>query len=109
MTKIWFDDEIAETYDDESDDMFAPALLDATSGFLAGLAGAGRALELAVGTGRVALPLSAHGVSVSGIELSPSMLGRLRAKPGGDAIDVVEGDLTTTRVPGEFSLVYLVY
>ena len=109
MTEIWFDGEIAATYDDESGDRFAPALLDATSGFLAGLAGPGRALELAVGTGRVALPLAARGVPVSGIELSPAMLEQLRAKPGGDAIEVVEGDMTTTRVPGEFTLVYLVY
>ncbi len=109
MTENWFGDEVAATYDDESDPMFAPALLEATAAFLAGLAGAGRALELAVGTGRVALPLSARGVPVSGIELSPHMLERLRAKPGGGAIDVVEGDLTSARVPGEFSLVYLVY
>jgi SAM-dependent methyltransferase len=109
MTENWFDGETAASYDDESDPMFAPALLDATSGFLAGLAGSGRALELAVGTGRVALPLAARGVPVSGIELSPDMLARLRAKPGGAAIDAVEGDLTTARVPGEFSLVYLVY
>jgi SAM-dependent methyltransferase len=105
----WFDGEVAATYDDPSDEMFAPALLDATTAFLAGLAGHGRALEFAIGTGRVALPLSARGVPVSGVELSPSMLERLRAKPGGDAIDVVEGDMTNTRVPGEFSLVYLVY
>jgi len=105
----WFDDEVAATYDDPADEMFAPALLDATSGFLAGLAARGRALELAVGTGRVALPLAARGVEVSGIDLSPDMLARLRAKPGGDAIEVVEGDLTTAWVPGEFSLVYLVY
>ena len=105
----WFDGEVAATYDDPSDEMFAPALLDATTAFLAGLAGRGRALELAIGTGRVALPLAARGVPVSGIELSPDMLERLRAKPGGDGIDVVEGDMTTTRVPGEFSLVYLVY
>jgi SAM-dependent methyltransferase len=109
MTEIWFDVEVAETYDDDSGAMFAPALLEATSGLLAELAGPGRALELAVGTGRVALPLSARGTPVSGIELSPSMLARLRAKPGGDAIDAVEGDMTTTRVSGEFSLVYLVY
>ena len=68
--------------------------------YLAGLAGSGRALELAVGTGRVALPLAARGVPMSGVELSPDMLERLRAKPGGDAVDAVEGDLTTTRVPG---------
>jgi SAM-dependent methyltransferase len=109
MTENWFDDEAAATYDDESDPMFAPGLLSVTSGFLAGLAGSGRALELAIGTGRVALPLAARGVPVSGSELSPDMLARLRAKPGADGIEVVEGDLTSVRVPGEFSLVYLVY
>ena len=109
MTKIWFDEEIASTYDDESDERFAPGLLDVTTGFLAGLAGPGRALELAVGTGRVALPLAARGVPVSGIELSSAMLARLRAKPGGEQIDAVEGDMTAARVPGEFTLVYLVY
>jgi SAM-dependent methyltransferase len=109
VTKIWFDEEIAATYDEDSADRFEPAVLDATVGFLADLAGTGRALELAVGTGRVALPLAERGVPVSGIELSPYMLARLRAKVGADAIQVVEGDMTTSRVPGEFALVYLVY
>lgn len=67
------------------------------------------ALEFAVGTGRVALPLSARGVPVSGIELSPPMVERLRAKPGADAVPVTIGDMTTTRVDGAFSLVYLVF
>jgi SAM-dependent methyltransferase len=109
VTKIWFDEEIAATYDEDSADRFDPAVLDATVGFLADLAGTGLALELAVGTGRVALPLAERGVSVSGIELSPFMLGRLRSKPGADTVEAVEGDMTTTRVPGEFALVYLVY
>ncbi len=76
---------------------------------LAGLAGGGRALELAIGTGRVAVPLAGRGVPVSGIEISPHMLERLRAKPGAADIEVVEGDMTTTRVDGDFGLVYLVY
>jgi SAM-dependent methyltransferase len=109
MPANWFDDEIAATYDEDSAERFDPALLEATTGFLAGLAGDGRALELAVGTGRVAIPLAARGVPVSGIELSPAMLERLRAKPGGEAVDAVEGDMTTTRVPGDFSVVYLVF
>ena len=71
---------------------------------LAGLARDGRALELAIGTGRVAVPLAARGVRVSGIELSPAMLARLRAKPGAAGIEVVEGDMTSTRVPGDFEL-----
>jgi hypothetical protein len=76
---------------------------------LASLAGDGPALEFAVGTGRVALPLSARGVPVSGIELSPHMAGQLRAKPGADAVPVTVGDMTTTRVDGAFTLVYLVF
>ena len=76
---------------------------------LAELAGDGAALELAVGTGRVALPLAARGVPVSGIELSPAMVDRLRAKDGAAGIDVTIGDMATTRVEGTFRLVYLVY
>jgi SAM-dependent methyltransferase len=109
VTQIRFDEEIAATYDEDAADRFDPVALGATVGFLADLAGTGRALELAVGTGRVALPLAERGVPVSGIELSPYMLARLRAKPNADAVEAVEGDMTTTRVPGEFALVYLVY
>ena len=109
MPKIWFDEEIAATYDDDSTEQFEPAAAAATTDFLAGLAGEGRALELAIGTGRVAVPLAERGVPVSGIEISRAMLERLRAKPGADAIEAVEGDMTTSRVEGDFSLVYLVY
>jgi len=77
--------------------------------FLAALAGDGGALELAIGTGRVALPLAERGVRVAGIELSPDMLAQLRAKPGADAIEVALGDMTTTRVDRSFRLVYLVF
>jgi SAM-dependent methyltransferase len=76
---------------------------------LSNLAGTGAALELAVGTGRIALPLAARGVPVSGIELSPDMAAQLRAKPGGDAIPVTVGDMTTARIEGAFRLVYLLY
>ena len=109
MTKIWFDEEVAATYDEDSADRFDPALLATTADFLSELAGGAPVLELAVGTGRVAVPLAERGVAVSGIELSAAMLARLRAKPGASGIDVVEGDMTSTRVPGEFGLVYLVY
>jgi SAM-dependent methyltransferase len=109
MQKIWFDEEIAATYDEDSGERFDPGLLAATTEVLAGLAGDGRALELAIGTGRVAVPLAERGVPVSGIELSPYMLARLRAKQGAAGIEAVEGDMTTTRVDGEFALVYLVY
>jgi SAM-dependent methyltransferase len=76
---------------------------------LAALAGGGAALELGIGTGRIALPLAARGVRVAGIDSSEPMLARLRAKPGADEIEVAVGDFSTTRVAGEFSLVYLVY
>jgi SAM-dependent methyltransferase len=76
---------------------------------LAGLAGAGRALELGIGTGRIAMPLAARGVPVHGIDMSRAMVARLRAKPGGGAVGVTIGDFATTRVDGPFSLVYLVF
>mgnify|MGYP002623830550 FL=1 len=101
--------EIAEVYDRASAAMFAPAVVDPAVDTLADLARGGAALEFAVGTGRIALPLRARGVDVHGIELSPPMVEQLRRKPGGDAVPVTVGDMTTTRVPGEFALVYLVF
>src|SRR3954466_1477132 len=109
MTKIWFDEEIEAVYDEDSAERFDPATLGPTVDLLADLAGDGRALELAVGTGRVAVPLAERGGAVAGIELSPYVLERRRAKPGAAGIAAVEGDMTTTRVDGEFSLVYLVF
>ncbi|PRX92275.1 class I SAM-dependent DNA methyltransferase [Allonocardiopsis opalescens] len=105
----YFGESIAAGYDDPSSEMFAPEVVAATVDFLAGLAGAGRALELGVGTGRIALPLAARGVQVHGIDMSRAMVARLRAKPGGDAVGVSIGDFATTRVAGSFSLVYLVF
>ncbi|MEQ1698517.1 MAG: class I SAM-dependent methyltransferase [Ilumatobacteraceae bacterium] len=81
----------------------------AAAEFLAARAGGGRALEFAIGTGRIALPLAALGVSVDGIELSPAMVDQLRTKPGGAALRVEFGDMTTVRMGGTYSLVYLVY
>jgi SAM-dependent methyltransferase len=101
--------EIAEAYDESSALMFAPEVLDPTVDLLAELAAGGPALELAVGTGRVALPLSARGVRVEGIELSPHMVEQLEAKPGAHAVPVTLGDMTTTRVAGTFTLVYLLW
>src|SRR5687768_7407035 len=103
-----FGEEVAARYDETSGPMFDPEVLGKTVDLLAELAGDGAALELAIGTGRVALPLAARGVPVTGIDLSPPMVEQLRAKPGGDAIDVTIGDMTTTRVDGTFGLVYLV-
>ena len=77
--------------------------------FLAGLAGAGRVLELAIGTGRVALPLAARGIAVEGVDASAAMVERLRAKPGGDSIPVTMGDMAQVPVSGPFRLVYLVF
>src|ERR1700761_6938522 len=105
---IW-DDEVARDYDRSDSDMFAAGVLGPTVDRLAGLAGSGRALEFAVGTGRVAIPLAQRGVPVTGIELSAPMISQLRTKADEDAVPVVHGDMATTRVPGEFSLVYLVY
>lgn len=105
---IW-DAKAANSYDTPGTGMFDPDLLDATAGRLAALANGGRALEFAIGTGRVALPLHARGVPVTGIELSEPMVAVLRAKPEAAGIDVVIGDMTGTAVPGPFSLVYLVY
>ena len=89
--------------------MFAPEVLGPTVDRLAELACGGRALEFAIGTGRVAVPLAERGVPVSGVELSQPMLDRLRTKADDAAIPVVLGDMATARVPGEFQLVYLVY
>ncbi|MGW1465202.1 class I SAM-dependent DNA methyltransferase [Streptomyces sp. NPDC002308] len=105
----YFGEPIAARYDDPSDGMFAPDLVAATADFLAGLAGTGRALELGIGTGRIALPLARRGVAVHGIDLSRAMVERLRAKPGGDAIGVTFGDFAGTKVDGTFTLAYLVF
>jgi SAM-dependent methyltransferase len=104
-----FAGKVAVRYDETLGAMGSPEVLAPTVDLLADLAGTGAALEMAVGTGRIALPLAARNVTVSGIELSPDMVAQLRAKPGGDAIPVTIGDMTTTRVEGAFQLVYLIY
>lgn len=105
----YFGEDVAARYDDDENERFGPAELDPTVDLLAELARGGPVLEFAIGTGRVALPLAARGVDVHGIELSEAMLARLRAKPGGVEIPVTIGDMATTRAPGTFSLVYLVF
>jgi SAM-dependent methyltransferase len=105
----YFDEPVAARYDESSADMFDPEVVDPVVDFLAELAGGGRALELGIGTGRIALPLARRGVSVQGIELSKAMAARLRAKSGGEEIDVTIGDFATTAVEGTFSLAYLVF
>jgi hypothetical protein len=109
MATVLWGAEIASIYDATSAGMFEPAVLEPTVDVLASLAGNGAALEFAVGTGRVALPLSERGVSVAGIELSPDMAAVLRGKPGASAVPVTIGDMTSTRVPGAYALVYLVF
>ena len=109
MLEDHFAGEVAARYDDSLGAMGSADVLEPTVELLAGLAGDGAALELAIGTGRVALPLAARGVPVSGIELSPDMVAQLRGRPGGDAIPVTIGDMVTTRLGGAFRLVYLVY
>jgi SAM-dependent methyltransferase len=105
----YFGERVAATYDESSADMFEPSAVDAVVGVLAGLADGGRALELGIGTGRIALPLTRRGVPVQGIDLSRAMVARLRAKPDADAIGVTIGDFATTKVDGTFSVAYLVF
>src|SRR5262249_32437299 len=89
--------------------MFDPAVVEPAVEFLAGLAGEGPALELGIGTGRIALPLSQRGIPVHGIDLSEEMVARLRAKAGAEEIGVTIGDFSTTHVDGKFSLAYVVF
>lgn len=107
-TVEWGQD-VADNYDATSAEMFDPAVLDPAVDLLAALAAGGPALEFAVGTGRVALPLSDRGVEVHGIELSAPMVDQLRRKPGADAIPVTIGDMSSATAPGDFAVVYLVW
>jgi SAM-dependent methyltransferase len=109
MAKDHFGEPVAERYDESAADMFEAAVVDSTVDFLADLAGQGSALELGIGTGRIALPLARRGVRVHGIELSSAMVARLRAKPGAEGIGVTIGDFATTTVEGTFSVAYLVF
>lgn len=105
----YFDEPVARRYDESGGPEFEAETIRATVDFLAALAGNGRALELAIGTGRIAVPLAARGVEVHGIDMSRAMVKRLRGKPGGKAIGVTIGDFSTTRVEGRFSLAYVVF
>ncbi|KUM35030.1 class I SAM-dependent methyltransferase [Arthrobacter sp. EpRS71] len=106
--QLW-DEETAGQYDTPGEGMFSPEVLGPTVEVLSELAGNGPAVEFAIGTGRVAIPLSEAGVPVSGIELSHAMIARLREKVGEDRIPVVQGDMTQARVTGTFSLAFLVF
>ncbi len=105
----FFGERAASVYDDRAADMFDPTVVMPVVEMLADLAGQGRALEFGIGTGRIALRLAERGVRVHGIDNSEAMVARLRAKPQAQDIDVTIGDFATTRVDGEFSLVYLVF
>ena len=100
-----FGEDIAEYYDELS----VRGDEEATVAFLEQLARGGPALELAIGTGRIALPLAARGVVVDGIDLSPAMVAKLRAKPGGDQLSVTIGDFAEVPVPGTYRLIYVVF
>jgi hypothetical protein len=108
MPKNYFDERIAKSYQAKWPELFEPAVVDPAVSFLADLAGTGAALELGIGTGRLAIPLSQRGVRVHGIDLSPDMVAQLQAKVGSDDIGVTIGDFATTRVGGTFKLAYLV-
>jgi len=105
----YFDERVAARYDESAADMFDPAVINPAVDLLAELADGGRALELGIGTGRIALPLAARGVPVHGIDQSRAMAARLEAKPGAAEIGITIGDFATTRVDGTFSLVYVVF
>lgn len=109
VPKIYFDERIAARYDADAAEMFDTAAVDPVVDFLVDLAGDEAALELGIGTGRIALPLSRRGVPVHGIDVSPAMIERLQAKPGAEDIGVTIGDFATTRVEGTFGLAYLVF
>jgi len=105
----FFDETIASGYDHAESEMFTAETVARPVEVLAALAGDGRALELGIGTGRIALPLAARGISVAGIDLSPAMVDQMRAKPGGNDVEVAIGDFATTRVAGTFTVAYLVF
>jgi SAM-dependent methyltransferase len=109
LTDGFFDEAVAARYDESMAEMFDPRVVEPAVDFLAALAGGGNALELGIGTGRIALPLARRGVRVQGIELSRAMVARLQEKAGAESIGVTVGDLVTTRLDAQFSLVYLVF
>jgi hypothetical protein len=103
-----FGESVAKTYEAKWPELFEPAVIEPAVSFLAELAGSGAALELGIGTGRIALPLSQRGVRVHGIELSAAMVAEMRTRPGAENIGVTIGDFATTRAGGTFTLAYLV-
>jgi SAM-dependent methyltransferase len=109
MPKDYFDEPVAERYDESTADLFVPDVVDPVVDFLVDLAVDGTALELGIGTGRIALPLAQRGVRVHGIDLSDAMVAKLRSKAEADQISVTIGDFATTTVEERFSVAYLVF
>ena len=109
MPRDYFGERVAERYDDTSAEMFGPSKVEPVVDFLVELATDGSALELGIGTGRIALPLAQRGIRVHGIDLSEAMVAKLRAKPGASDIGVTVGDFATTTVEKRFSVAYLVF
>ncbi len=109
MLRDYFGESVAERYDESQGEMFQRAHIDSVVDFLVERAGGGAALELGIGTGRIALPLAERGVRVHGIDLSEAMVARLRAKPGAEQIGVTIGDFATTTFGEKFSIAYLVF
>ena len=109
MPHDYFGEPIAARYDADVDEFAEPGTIAATVDFLEAHARGGRALELGIGTGRIALPLHERGVEVAGIDLSEAMVARLRAKPGGADLEVTIGDFAHTRLAGRFRVAYLVF
>ena len=105
----YFGEDVAARYDDSTGEYFDEAVIESTVDFLAEHAGDGAALELGIGTGRIALPLARRGIRVHGIDLSTAMVAKLKEKPRADAVGVTIGDFATTQVDGTFSLAYLVF
>jgi 16S rRNA A1518/A1519 N6-dimethyltransferase RsmA/KsgA/DIM1 with predicted DNA glycosylase/AP lyase activity len=105
----YFAGRVAVRYDETIGDWGKPEVIRAAVDLLAELVGDGAAIELGIGTGRIALPLAARGVPVHGIDLSPDMVAQLRAKPGGEAIPVTIGDFATTKIDRTFTLAYVVF
>jgi SAM-dependent methyltransferase len=109
MPEDYFGEHVAERYDESTADMFDSAVVDPVVDFLVELADGGSALELGIGTGRIALPLAQRGIRVHGMDLSEAMVAKLHAKPGAEQIGVTIGDFATTRVESTFSVAYLVF
>src|SRR5919201_118184 len=108
MPENFFGEQVAARFDERYAHLAGPAVVDPMVDFLVERLGGGAALELGIGTGRIAVPLARRGIRVHGIELSPAMVAELHARQGGSGIEVTIGDLARTRAAGTFSLVYLV-